>query len=61
MERAASQKAEADKQTLERQNKELKAKVAELEATAKTRSKAQLAALEAKIANLEEQLNAETQ
>lgn len=61
MERSVSQKAESDRQTLERQGKELKAKVAELEAAAKTRSKAQVAALEAKIQNLEEQLNGETQ
>lgn len=59
IERAASQKLESDRQGVERQNKELKSKLAELEASVKTRAKAQIAALEAKIANLEEQLNAE--
>lgn len=41
---------------LERQNKELKAKLAELETAQRTKTKATIAALESKIANLEEQL-----
>lgn len=59
VERATSQKLEAERQAVDRQNKDLKAKVAELEAAAKTRAKAQIAALEARIANLEDQLAAE--
>lgn len=44
---------------LERQNKELKAKLSELEDQMKTRSKATIASLESKIGNLEEQLEVE--
>ena len=44
---------------LERQNKELKAKLTELETSQRAKSKATIAALESKIANLEEQLAAE--
>jgi len=44
---------------LDRQNKELQAKLSELEAQLKTRTKAAMQALESKIANLEEQLDAE--
>ena len=61
MERSASQKAESDRQMMEKQNKELKGRLAEMEAQAKSRGKAQVAALEQKILNLEDQLNNETQ
>lgn len=61
MERSLSQKLDTEKQTLERTNRELKSKVAELETSAQTRSRAQVAALEAKIQFLEEQYNAESQ
>lgn len=44
---------------LERQNKEMASKLAELEAQMKTRSKATIQSLESKIANLEEQLEVE--
>ena len=44
---------------LERQNKEMKGKLADMEAQMKTRSKATIASLESKIANLEEQLEVE--
>lgn len=44
---------------LERQNKELKTKLAELETTQRTKTKAVIATLESKIVNLEEQLEAE--
>lgn len=44
---------------LERQNKELKAKLVELETAQRTKTKATIAALESKISNLEEQLDAE--
>lgn len=59
MERSAAQKIESERQSLERQNKDLKNKLAELEAAAKVRNKASQAALEARIANLEEQLEQE--
>lgn len=60
LERSAGQKAEAERQSLERQNKDLRVKVAELETSAKTRAKAQIAALESKIGNLQEQLDTES-
>ncbi|VDL72666.1 unnamed protein product [Nippostrongylus brasiliensis] len=58
---ALTQKSEAERQGLERQNRELKAKIAELESTAQSRARAQIAALEAKIQYLEEQNGAESQ
>ena len=58
-ERSATQKLENTRMQLERQNKEMKAKLAELEGTLKTRSKATISALESKIGNLEEQLDLE--
>lgn len=45
---------------LERQNKEMKEKLAELEGQIRTRTKATIAALEGKVSNLEEQLDLET-
>lgn len=59
-ERSNVQRAESARVMLERQNKDLKQKVSELEAQMKTRSKATIAALENKITNLEEQLEVET-
>lgn len=44
---------------LERQNKELKTKLIELETNQRTKTKATMSALESKIANLEEQLEVE--
>ncbi len=58
-ERSNSQKLENSRLIIERQNKELKAKLAEMEAQMKTRSKATIASLESKIGNLEEQLEVE--
>lgn len=58
-ERANSQKLENARAQLERQNKELRAKLAELEQQNKNRTRATIASLEHKIANLEEQLDAE--
>jgi len=58
-ERSTSQKLENAKMMLERQNKEMKAKLAELEQQMRTHSKATFAALESKVANLEEQLDGE--
>jgi myosin protein heavy chain len=59
-ERGQVQKYENSKMLLERQNKELKAKLQEIEVTQRAKTKAMIAALESKIANLEEQLAAET-
>jgi len=53
------QKLENSRMLLERQNKELKAKLTELETSQRAKAKATIAALESKIANLEEQLAAE--
>ena len=58
-ERSNSQKIDAERAMLDRQNKDLHAKLSELEAQLKTRTKAAMQALESKIANLEEQLDAE--
>nr|XP_061791723.1 myosin-10 isoform X1 [Nerophis lumbriciformis] len=58
-ERAASQKSENARQQMERQNKELKAKLAELEGSVKSKFKASIMALEAKTLQLEEQLEQE--
>lgn len=55
-ERAATQKIDSNRLLLERQNKELKAKLAELETAQRTKTKATIAGLESKITNLEEQL-----
>merc|ERR1712051_581496 len=46
---------------LERQNKELKAKLEEVENSNRAKAKAAIAALESKVSNLEEQLSAEAQ
>ena len=59
-ERSNAQRAESARVMLERQNKDLKQKVSELEEQMKTRSKATISALENKITNLEEQLEVET-
>ncbi|XP_044253341.1 myosin heavy chain, non-muscle isoform X3 [Tribolium madens] len=58
-ERSLAQKQESSKLLLERQNKELKAKLSELETAQRTKTKATIAALESKIGNLEEQLEVE--
>ncbi|XP_050968644.1 myosin-10 isoform X1 [Labeo rohita] len=58
-ERSAAQKSENARQQLERQNKELKSKLQELEGSVKSKFKASIAALEAKIIQLEEQLEQE--
>ncbi|XP_067115240.1 myosin-9-like [Osmerus mordax] len=59
-ERSTSQNLEGTRSQLERQNKELKLKLQELESTIKSKYKSSIAALEAKIAQLEEQLDIET-
>ncbi|PSN45224.1 Myosin-11 [Blattella germanica] len=58
-ERSTTQKLETGRMLLERQNKELKAKLVELETAQRTKTKATIATLESKINNLEEQLEAE--
>ncbi|XP_077024810.1 myosin-9 [Tamandua tetradactyla] len=60
LERSHAQKNENARQQLERQNKELKVKLQEMEGTVKSKYKASITALEAKIAQLEEQLDSET-
>merc|ERR1711936_109648 len=59
-ERGQVQKLENSRMLLERQNKELKAKLSEVETSQRAKAKATIAALESKIANLEEQLAAGT-
>lgn len=59
-ERSISQRLEGARSQMERQNKELKLKLTELEGTVKSKYKATITALEAKIGQLEEQLDVET-
>ncbi|NWR60968.1 MYH9 protein, partial [Bucorvus abyssinicus] len=59
-ERCNAQKNENARQQMERQNKELKLKLQEMESAVKSKYKASITALEAKIAQLEEQLDMET-
>ena len=58
-ERSMAQKSENARQQLERQNKDLRAKLGELEGSVKSQFKASITALEAKILQLEEQLEQE--
>ncbi|KAM9298984.1 myosin-10-like [Gastrophryne carolinensis] len=59
-ERSFSQKAENARQQLERQNKELKVKLNELESTIRSKYKMAIASLESKISQLEEQMEQES-
>ncbi|NXH55300.1 MYH9 protein, partial [Rhabdornis inornatus] len=59
-ERSNAQKNENARQQMERQNKELKIKLQEMESVVKSKYKSTITALEAKIAQLEEQLDMET-
>ncbi|KAG2464134.1 myosin-9a isoform X1 [Polypterus senegalus] len=59
-ERSNAQKLDNARMQYERQNKELKLKLQEMEGSVKSKFKASIAALEAKIAQLEEQLDVET-
>ncbi|XP_040215625.1 myosin-9 [Rana temporaria] len=59
-ERSNAQKNENARQQMDRQNKELKTKLQELEGSVKSKFKASITALEAKIVQLEEQLDTET-
>ncbi|XP_048646023.1 LOW QUALITY PROTEIN: myosin-11 [Marmota marmota marmota] len=58
-ERSAAQKNESARQQLERQNKELRSKLQEMEGAVKSKFKSTIASLEAKIAQLEEQVEQE--
>ncbi|XP_017571240.1 myosin-11a isoform X2 [Pygocentrus nattereri] len=58
-ERSTSQKNESARQQMERQNKELKTKLQEMENQVKSKFKSSISALEAKVAQLEEQLEQE--
>uniref|UniRef100_A0A8B9LA47 Myosin, heavy chain 11b, smooth muscle n=1 Tax=Astyanax mexicanus TaxID=7994 RepID=A0A8B9LA47_ASTMX len=59
-ERAAAQRSESTRQQLERQNKELKTKLQEAEGQAKSKLKTSITSLEAKLHQLEEQLEQES-
>ncbi|NXF73555.1 MYH9 protein, partial [Sclerurus mexicanus] len=59
-ERSNAQKNENARQQMERQNKELKLKLQDMEGVVKSKYKSTITALEAKIAQLEEQLDMET-
>ncbi|XP_042340707.1 myosin-9-like [Plectropomus leopardus] len=59
-ERSSSQRLEGARSQLDRQNKELKLKLQELEGTIKSKYKSTIATLEAKIGQLEEQLDIES-
>lgn len=59
-ERSNSQQLEGARSQLDRQNKELKLKLQELEGTIKSKFKFTITSLEAKIAQLEEQLDIES-
>ncbi|XP_068097118.1 myosin-10-like isoform X5 [Hyperolius riggenbachi] len=59
-ERSFSQKAENARQQMERQNKELKVKLNELDSSVRSKYKIAIASLEAKIAQLEEQMEQES-
>uniref|UniRef100_A0A8C4NX15 Myosin-9 n=1 Tax=Dicentrarchus labrax TaxID=13489 RepID=A0A8C4NX15_DICLA len=59
-ERSSSQRLEGTRSQLDRQNKELKLKLQELEGTIKSKYKFSITTMEAKIAQLEEQLDIES-
>ncbi|XP_063735034.1 myosin-10 isoform X3 [Eleginops maclovinus] len=60
-ERTLAQKAEAAREQLERQNKELKSRLGEMEGAVRGKHRLSVAALEAKIDSMEEQLEQERQ
>lgn len=59
-ERSNSQMLEGSRSQLDRQNKELKLRLQEMEDTVRSKYKSTISSLEAKIAALEEQLDMET-
>ena len=60
-ERTLTQKAEAGREQLERGNKELRSRLGEMEGAVRGKHKLSVAALEAKIDSMEEQLEQERQ
>lgn len=60
-ERTLAQKAESSREQLEKQNKELRSRLEELEGAVRGKHKLSVAALEAKIETMEEQLEQERQ
>lgn len=60
-ERTLAQKAEAAREQLEKQNKELKTRLGEMEGAVRGKHRMSVAALEAKIETMEEQLEQERQ
>lgn len=60
-ERTLAQKAESARDQLEKQNKELKTRLTDLEGAVRGKHKLSVAALEAKIESMEEQLEQERQ
>ncbi|XP_073782074.1 uncharacterized protein myh14 isoform X9 [Danio rerio] len=60
-ERTLAQKSESARETLERQNKELKTRLSEMEGAVKGKHRLSVAALEAKIESMEEQVEQERQ
>uniref|UniRef100_A0A8C1PPM1 Myosin, heavy chain 14, non-muscle n=1 Tax=Cyprinus carpio TaxID=7962 RepID=A0A8C1PPM1_CYPCA len=60
-ERTLAQKSESARETLERQNKDLKTRLSEMEGAVKGKHRLSVAALEAKIESVEEQLEQERQ
>lgn len=59
-ERTSSQTKEGSRQQLERQNRDLKAKLQEIEGQGRSKLKSSIAALEAKLREVEEQLEIES-
>lgn len=59
-ERTSSQTKEGSRQQLERQNRDLKAKLQEMEGQGRSKLKSSIAALEAKLREVEEQLEIES-
>lgn len=60
-ERTLVQKSEGARESLERQNKELKTRLTEMEGAVRGKHRVSVAALESKIENMEEQLEQERQ
>lgn len=59
-ERSSTQRLEGVRSQLDRQNKDLKLKLQELEGTIKSKYKSTITTLEAKIAQMEDQLDVES-
>ncbi len=59
-ERSSSQSKEGSRQQLERQNRDMRAKLQEIEGQGRSKLKSSIAALEAKLRDVEEQLEIES-